>query len=167
MTTKATDRPLPARSSLYEEDFQAWAFEQALLIRERRFAEIDNAQLAEEIEDMGREQAHALRSALALAITHLLKLRYSPAEAPRRHWEEELTAQRAQIESRLETSPSLTAKLPELYAQAWRSARRIALISLKRDGVTRLPDQCSFSAEEVQNFDFWPEPQRADSQDGG
>lgn len=158
MTIKATKQPTrPAKTSLYEEDFQAWAFEQALLIRERRFAEVDAAQLAEEIEDMGREQAHALRSALAQAIAHLLKLKFSPAEAPRRHWEEELTSQRAQIESRLETNPGLTAKLPELYSQAWRSARKMALISLERDGVTRLPNECPFSVEDIQSFDFWPE----------
>jgi hypothetical protein len=165
MSTKATGRPV-LKASLYEKDFQAWAFEQALLIWERRFAEIDSARLAEEIEDMGREQAHALRSALAQAIAHLMKLKFSPAEAPRRHWEEELTSQRAQIESRLEMNPGLTARLPELYAQAWRSARKMALISLKRDGVTQLPKECPFSAEDVQTFDFWPESERADSQRG-
>lgn len=39
--------------------------------------------LAEEIADMGKEQAHALRSALAQALAHLTKLKYSPAECRR------------------------------------------------------------------------------------
>jgi Domain of unknown function DUF29 len=163
MATKATERPFPARASLYERDFQAWAFEQARLVRERRFAELDTAHLAEEIEDMGREQAHALRSALAQAIAHLMKLKYSPAQEPRRHWEEELTSQREEIESRLQINPGLTSKLPELYAQAWHSARRMALVSLKRDGVTDLPDECPFVPEEVRSFDFWPQPPGASS----
>lgn len=159
----AKARPFPTKASLYERDFQAWAFEQARLVRARRFSELDTAYLAEEIEDMGRDQAHTLRSAVARALAQLTKLKYSPAEAPRRHWEEELAAQREEIESRLETNPELTSKLPELYPQAWRSARRIALASLKRDGVTDLPAECPFLLGQIRSFEFLPAPDRASS----
>jgi hypothetical protein len=163
MATKAKERHFPPKASLYERDFQAWAFEQARLVRDRRFAELDIVHLAEEIEDMGREQAHALRSAFTQALAHLTKLKYSPAGEPRRHWEEELAAYREEIESRLETNPGLTSRIPELYVQAWRSARRIALASLTRDGVTDLPDECLFLIEEVRSFEFYPRPARASS----
>jgi hypothetical protein len=118
MASNVKRRPAPPQVTLYERDFQAWAFKQAQLVRERRFAELDILHLVEEIEDIGREQAHALRSALAQALTHLTKLKYSPAEQPRRHWEEELGNQRDEIDARLEMNLGLIPKLPELYKQA-------------------------------------------------
>ena len=40
--------------SLYETDFHAWTQQQAILIREGRWEEIDRSNLVEEIESLGK-----------------------------------------------------------------------------------------------------------------
>ena len=54
-------RDLPP-APLYERDYYSWALEQAALLRERRIAELDFDNLAEEVEDLGRSLADQLES---------------------------------------------------------------------------------------------------------
>lgn len=52
-----TARPQPAPSvSLYERDIVAWSEQQASLLRAGRLAELDIANIAEEIEDLGKSE---------------------------------------------------------------------------------------------------------------
>ena len=48
----------------YEADVVAWAQEQAALLRAGRFSEIDIANIAEEIEDVGKSEKRELASRL-------------------------------------------------------------------------------------------------------
>ena len=68
-------------TDLYETDFVAWTREQAAELRRLRDARInsrlDLEQLAEEIEDLGKEQRAAVRSQVQRIIEHLLKDRKS------------------------------------------------------------------------------------------
>lgn len=156
MTTKSAVRERGGEGSLYETDFQAWAFEQARLLRQGRFDEIDVGHVAEELEDMGRSEGRALRSELTELLAHLLKLRYSPSRYPRRHWEEEVANHRVRIENLLSESPSLKARLDNRFAATWKTARKLALLSLKRDGISDLPNENPFTLEQALDFDFWP-----------
>ena len=63
----------------YEKDFHAWTLENAALLRQRRFAEIDVDNIAEELENMGRSERHELVNRLAVLLAHLLKWRFQPA----------------------------------------------------------------------------------------
>ena len=54
----------------YDADFYGWANEQAALLREGRLAEADIANIAEEIESMGRSEKRELTSRLAVLLTH-------------------------------------------------------------------------------------------------
>jgi len=156
VTNEIVNRP-PIKNTLYERDFTAWARQQAELLRAGRVAEADIEHIAEEIDDMGREQAHALESAIKQALVHLLKLAYSPAKDPRRHWAEEVAVQRDEIESRLRMNPGLHSRLDELYSSAWKSARKIAAVSLAPDaGSIDLPGECPFSLAELRDPDFLP-----------
>jgi len=47
-------------------------------IREGRIQQIDRANVAEELEDMGKSEKQALRSQLASLMAHLLKWAYQP-----------------------------------------------------------------------------------------
>ena len=49
----------------YEEDFYSWAHEQAARLRAGDWQAVDVANVAEEIETLGRSEAAALRSSLA------------------------------------------------------------------------------------------------------
>jgi hypothetical protein len=141
---------------LHERDFHAWALEQARLIRDGRFGELDLQYLAEEVEDMGKAETRALKSELVQLLSHLLKLGYSPAEDPRGHWEDEVAVHRLNIAAILQDSPGLMSRLDELFAQAWSGARGLALVSLRRDGITELPETNPFSLDQSRDPDFWP-----------
>lgn len=65
----------------YETDIIAWASEQARLLREGRFEQLDIAHLAEEIEDVRRSEQRELPSRLAVLLAHLLKWGYQPERA--------------------------------------------------------------------------------------
>ena len=60
----------------YETDFYTWTKVQAAALRAKDWPMLDVANLAEEIESLGNEQAHAVESHLVIVLTHLLKWRY-------------------------------------------------------------------------------------------
>ena len=47
----------------YDADFYSWSLEQARLMREGQWAELDRDNVAEEIESLAREQSNKLESA--------------------------------------------------------------------------------------------------------
>src|SRR3712207_4837576 len=98
-TRKATSPPL------YDEDFYIWAQRQGELLRERRFAELDLANLIEEVEDLGSNRRDAVISHARQLIWHLLKLQFSPATQPHRGWRQTARNQRLELEQKL--TPSL------------------------------------------------------------
>jgi hypothetical protein len=57
---------------LYEQDFYAWAREQASLLRAGRFEELDLGHLTEEVDDLGCSLYRSVRSRLRTIIEHLL-----------------------------------------------------------------------------------------------
>jgi len=63
---------------LYGGDFYDWTIETSRLLREGRITEVDLNQIAEEIEDMGKSDRHALSSYLKLLMVHLLRWYYLP-----------------------------------------------------------------------------------------
>src|SRR4051794_36674182 len=70
-------RDLPP-APLYERDYYSWVLEQAALLRERRLAELDFDNLAEEVEDLGRSMADQLGSRYETLLMHLLKWEFQP-----------------------------------------------------------------------------------------
>ena len=137
-------------AGLYEHDFAAWAQEQARLLRERRFEELDLDRLIEEVTDLGKaERARQI-------VAHFLKLQYSPASWPRRGGKETIRTQRMDLEEIL--SPTLRrellANLDAVYARAKQSAARDLLEDRVDEKV--LPDTCPFSIEQILDPDWFP-----------
>src|ERR687898_2734191 len=91
-------RVRPRSPDLYEQDFHAWAREQATLVRAGRYDELDLAHLTEEVEDLGESLYRSVRSSVRTIIEHLLKLEHSPAAEPRGLWLDTIHAQRADLE---------------------------------------------------------------------
>ena len=144
--------------TLHDRDFHAWTRQQAALLRAGRLADADLEHLIEEIEDMGSEQMHAVRSHLRQVVMHLLKLRCSPADGPRRGWKDEVRNHRAEIEDRLDGSPSLRPHLDALLAKVWPRARRQAAAQMADHGErTELPRECPFTLAQALDDDHWPE----------
>ena len=57
----------------YDQDLYSWSLEQAKLLRERKFDQIDLEHIIEEIEDMSKSEKRALESFLETLLMHLLK----------------------------------------------------------------------------------------------
>ncbi|MCS6780196.1 MAG: DUF29 domain-containing protein [Geminicoccaceae bacterium] len=142
-------------AQLYEEDFYAWTKEQAAALRrlaaERWNGPLDLEHLAEEVEDLGKEQRNAVRSQLRRIIEHRLKLAFSPALAPRPLWRASCVAALAEIEDRLTPTirRDLRARLPILYARG----RELAALGLEahgeREAAARIPEHCPWTLDEL------------------
>src|SRR5215470_4172790 len=94
---------VPIHSStapLYDEDFYDWTMSTALLLRQRRFADIDIAHLAEELEDMGKRERRALESHIRNVTLHLLKWQHQP-EKRGASWRQSIRNGRIEIQKLL------------------------------------------------------------------
>lgn len=149
---------MSSNMKLYDADFYQWTQQQAALLRERKWQDLDYANLAEEIESVGRSDKRELGNRLKVLVMHLLKWRYQSEGREHGHsWEDTIWEQRGQIAAILDDSPSLRREVLVRLGQQYPAARRKAL----RD--TRLPDEalpetCPWTPEQILNEDFWPVP---------
>lgn len=139
----------------YESDFFAWTRTQAEALRELRPNRLDWANLAEELEAMGRSERAQLENRLRLILTHLLKWRHQPWMRTR-SWRNTLRVQRRDLEKLLARNPSLR----PLVADAIREEYEASLLNAYNetclpDGA--LPEVCPFSPEQVLDPDYLPD----------
>lgn len=118
-------------NSLYEQDFYAWATEQAALLRAGRLADADVANIAEEIESLGRGERRELTNRLAVLLAHLLKWHAQP-ERRGRSWLLSVREQRRQVERLMNENPSLRPVLPEIMDDAYGDAVLMAAREMER-----------------------------------
>jgi Domain of unknown function DUF29 len=141
--------------SLYDEDFYAWAMTTAALLRQRRFAEIDIAHLAEELEDMGKRERRALESHIRNVTLHLLKWCYQP-EKRGASWRQSVRNGRIEIQKLLRDSSSLAGQVPQMLNDEYPAARADAIDETGLSEET-FSAQCPFTTEQVLDAEFWPE----------
>jgi hypothetical protein len=153
-TELVRERPAEA-ASLYERDFHGWCMEQAALLRAGRLDAVDAANVAEEIESLGKEQGDKLESAYRILLLHLLKWRFQPRRRTR-SWLGSITRERVNAERVLRKNPGLEPRRRELFADAYADARRLAAAEtgLPRDA---FPVECPFSLEQALDDDFLPQ----------
>jgi hypothetical protein len=139
---------------LYERDYAAWLFHNAALIRAGRFAEVDIANVAEELEDMGRSETRAVGSHIAAILMHLLKWQFQPQQRSS-GWRGSAYNARRAFERLLEESPSLRRRVPDLVTSRYRDARYNAV---NETGLPEavLPEDCPYTPEQVLDDGFWP-----------
>ncbi len=159
--SKIASAELPP-SELYERDYYAWIQNQVRALRQRRVEEVDWANVAEEIEDLGKSEKRSVESQIARVVEHLLKLSYAPAgmkKLNRRGWEITIREARHQIRKLLHESPSLRRKTKELFPDAYDSGRNAALIALKLPD-SALPETPPWTAEQILDAGFVPQDPR-------
>ena len=142
-------------NSLYDQDFYAWANEQAALLRAGRLAEADIGNIADEIESMGRSEKRELVNRLTVLLAHLMKWQFQPALRGN-SWRLTIEEQRYRLESHLRDNPSLKSQLP----LAMQDAYKLTLVQTMREtGLARsvFPATCPFTYDQAMNPDFWPE----------
>jgi hypothetical protein len=141
-------------NSLYEQDFHAWAMEQASLLRAGKFgcADIDN--IAEEIQSIGRSEQRELVDRLIVLLVHLLKWQLQPALRGN-GWRLTIKAQRRGLMRHLRDNPSLKSRLdlamPDAYGDARIEAERETGLAAET-----FPEACPFSFDQAISDGFWP-----------
>ena len=138
----------------YDRDFYAWAIENAQLLRQRRFTELDIEHLAEEIESIGRSVKRALVHRLTVLFAHLLKWQFEP-EFRGRSWRYTIIEQRDAISDLLEENPSLKHGLEDIVSRAYQRAVRDAAYETELK-ITLFPAECPWSLEQVLDSEYWP-----------
>ena len=138
----------------YDTDLLVWSTHQADLLRrmgagERVNDQVDWANLAEEIESLGRSEKRELENRIATILVHLIKLHVSPAEQPRPGWQETIVEQRRSLAKVLRDNPSLRPTVAQVIAEELPGARRQATFALRGHGEPPVPPGISFSEDQV------------------
>jgi hypothetical protein len=138
-------------STRYETDYHQWIKETVNQLRERNFDEVDWDNLIEELESMGKSDRRAVLSLLTRLLEHLLKLFYWEVEKEHsgNHWAAEIVNFRAQIQHRLEDSPSLSPELEAMYAKAY----PVAVKSVSK--LFSLPNDAHISLKQALDEDWF------------
>ena len=136
--------------NLYDEDFYVWAQSQAELLRDKRFDELDLANLIEEVEDLGGALERSVRSRARTIMEHLLKLQHSRAQDPRLGWRATVRTQRSELLNDL--TPSLRRRLADNLPELYGRARHDADGSLRDNGehaAAALPTTCPYTLDQI------------------
>jgi len=151
--SKVETRPSP--NDLYEIDFYAWTQQQAQLLREHRWSDLDLDNLVDEVSSVGSSEKREIRNRLAVLIAHLLKWQYQPGRRAS-IWTSTIMDQRRQLADILEASPSLNSYFREQVSSRYTSGR---LEAAKETGIAfgLFPEQCPFAPDQVLDIDFLPE----------
>ncbi|MFD2180713.1 DUF29 domain-containing protein [Rhodoplanes azumiensis] len=142
-TARATsaDGPTVDAPTLYDADILLWSEQQAAVIRalgHRRDLpnDLDIANVAEEIESVGRSELATVKSQIRQILLHQMKLAIEPQSDAVRHWEGEIVTFHSELVDRY--APSMAQRID--IDAIWRSARD----SMRRS--TRGTQSAAFSA---------------------
>ena len=142
-------------SETYSTDFSDWTRQTAQLLRERRWHEVDLANLIDEVEDLGKSERRAIASQLTRLLLHLLKWHYQPQRRSD-SWLDSITDARTQIDLAIQDSPSLKGYPAEQLEDSYRRARRQAATQTKLE-ISVFPETCQYSLDLVLSEDWLPE----------
>lgn len=146
--------------SSYEKDFVAWADEQALLLEQQRYNELDLANLVEEVRDLGNRHRDAIESQLTRLLKHLLKWQYQP-EQRCGSWSGTIREARKQIARSLRQHPVLAPHLQTVLEQCYMDAREDAADDTGLP-IEIFPIACQYWLKgQILNREFFPEPEES------
>jgi hypothetical protein len=141
---------------LYDTDFFTWTQQQAALLREGKFHDLDLENLAEEIESLGKRDRRAVEHQLERLVKHLLKWRYQ-ARRQSRSWRQSIwTARRAILRVVADSQPSLQPQVPDLLTKHYPAIRRYTAQETRLP-LTTFPEVCPWTVEQILDEEFWPD----------
>lgn len=143
--------------STYDTDFYAWTQQQAAALAAGDLDEMDLANLAEEIESLGKNNWNALANRLEVLVMHLLKWRYQPEMRQTGHsWSSTIYTQRVRIARIIQQSPSLRRQVPAMLGEVYPHARYLASVETRLP-LSTFPEACPWREAQVLDMDFWPQ----------
>jgi len=145
----------PPANELYETDFYAWTQEQARLLRERRWDDLDLDNLVDEVESVGRGDKRQIESRLEILLAHLLKWKFQPGGRGA-SWTGTIFEQRRRLIGLLEESPSLREFQHKEVANSYPAAR---LLAAKETGIALavFPEECPFTSQQALDLEYYPQ----------
>jgi hypothetical protein len=135
----------------YDADILIWSEHQAALLRRRAAGELVNdtemdwANIAEEIEDVGRSEVRSCRSLLRQALRHMLKAEAWPLSRDAPSWRADAVDYRRQARDAFTPSMRQRIDVATLYADA------LAAMPETMDGQPPLPlpDVCTVTLDDL------------------
>ena len=151
----AKEKPRFKVQTDYEDDFEQWCYEQAELLRQQRFAEVDLPNVIEELEGMGKEQRRAVTSSYRVLIARLLKWQFQP-QLRSRSWEITIDSERDNSVDRENMSPSLGQDAKQIVEAVYRRSVREAAKETELPRST-FPADCPYTLDQLRDPDWMPE----------
>ncbi|WP_342148034.1 DUF29 domain-containing protein [Methylorubrum sp. SB2] len=151
---KATKPAQPGTA--YEHDFYTWTQEQGARLCAGDFLRLDLANLAEEIECLGRGEFNKLVGAWRVVLRHMLKADHRPDR-----WTREgsfaIRIHRNEAEDVLTDSPGLTKRMAQAVGRAYGIAR---LEAADETGLTlkTFPKICPYTLDDIRSRPFPVDP---------
>jgi hypothetical protein len=142
-------------ADLYDRDFCLWAETMAEALRSGNLAELDIANLAEEVESLGRRDRRELASRLVVLLHHLLKWQFQP-DMRSGSWRGTLAEQRMRIRRLLQDSPSLRSVLDGSIDECYADAKVQASEETGLSNDT-FPVDCPYPIESILSVEFLPD----------
>ena len=129
------------------DDTCRWAFEQAAHLRAGRFDQVDVANVADEIESVGKSEFRSFASGLEVILLHMLKWEHQRSKRSRSRVFS-ILEHRRRVRDDLDDNPSLKAREAEAIGRAYGTAR------LRASRQTRLrlgtfPEECPYGWERI------------------
>ncbi|MBD2294681.1 DUF29 domain-containing protein [Anabaena sphaerica FACHB-251] len=133
--------------SLYELDENLWLEETIILLKEKRFQDLDLNNLIEELEALGKRDKNAVASLLEQIIRHFLLLPYwtEEYEINGNYWQTEIIGFRNQLERLLTNNLQnyLHSKLEKIYRSALKYVKQKTRFKID------FPEDCPYTLEQL------------------
>jgi Domain of unknown function DUF29 len=150
---KTATKPPP--NELYETDFYAWTQEQARAIEERRWADVDAVNVADEVGSLGSELEREIGDRTEILLSYLLKWRQL-AEYRGFAWKENIDRQRTTLAELFEQNASLADLRDVFVAEGYENAvRRLKYETYFFEN--DFPASCPFTVRQVFDANYFPE----------
>jgi hypothetical protein len=111
--------------------------------------------IIEEIESLGRSEKHTLYSHMKNLLMHLLKWKYQHKRKTN-SWSYTIINSRIGVEKVLSENPGLKPTVPDVFSDAYQSARKLAAAETGMP-LNTFPKTCPFSLEQVLDEEFLPD----------
>jgi uncharacterized protein DUF29 len=136
----------------YNADFYSWSLEQARLVRQGRWADLDRENVAEEIASLALGQFNKLETAIRKLLIEILKWDHAPATRSR-SLVLSIDLQRIEVEDLLSDSPGMRPRISEAIVRAYQRARLGAAKETELDEIV-FPENCVYGFDEIMTREF-------------
>lgn len=139
-------------ANLYETDFDAWTLHQSQLLRAGDYKTIDRANLAEEIESLGKQQRQDLENRLAILLGHFFQWDHQSGYRCK-SWKATICEQRRAIQKLLQQNPSFKPHLAAAMTDVYESGLDLVVRETPLD-YPDLPANCAYTPEQLFDSNF-------------